>query len=102
MILEWILVVSFFTGYTFVVLINAFLIFKSKIKEKRFVKEFQKQGMRFKQPSPMERVGGWVRTVYNLFLPVWNFLVFVNLIIYREEFVEYIRREVLRRKVEEE
>lgn len=102
MILEWLLVVSFFTGYTFVVLTNTFLIFKGKIKEKRFIKEFQKQGMRFKQSSPMEIVGGWVRTVYNLFLPVWNFLVFVNLIIYREEFVEYIRSEVLRRKVEEE
>ena len=100
--LELIPVVSFFAGYTFVVLTNTFLIFKSKIKEKRFVKEFQKQGMHFKKSSPMEKVGGCIRTVYNIFLPVWNLLIFVNLILYREDFVEYIRREVLRRKVEEE
>lgn len=94
--------VSLFTGYALVVLTNAFLLFKDRVKEKRFVKECQRQGIRFKQFSPRVIGGRWIQTIFNLFLPFWNFLIFITLIADREEFVEYMKHDVLSRKIEEE
>lgn len=94
--------ICLFTGYALVALTNAFLLFKDKVKERRFIKECKKQGMRFKQSSPMRLVGGLIQTIFNLFLPFWNFLIFITLIADRKDFEEYMKREVLRRKVEEE
>lgn len=94
--------ISLFTGYALVVLTNAFLLSKDKIKEKRFIKECQKRGMRFKKSSLIAIVGCWIQTIFNLFLPFWNFLIFITLIADREEFVEYMKSDVLSRKIEEE